>query len=319
MHPRPARPTRLALLVVTAVALISLVSGCAVLRNAGFYWNIARANRAGARFYRTYDRLERDVAFTEVSDARLDVYSPPSGDDHPVLVFVHGGGWDSYDKELFAPVAMQLLPRNMVVVIPDYTLHPEATYEQMARETAAAVAWTLENVDAYGGDSDRVVLSGHSAGGHLSGLVALDPRWLAEHGRSPDELCGWIGLSGVYDVDAQMAFERERGGEAPVMTAVMEGEENFPEASPVTWAARATSADAAATVDEVWLIHGVRDETVPVGMSEQLATVLDEAGVRNRLLLYPDRGHSDFLFDALSDPGARVLDDIATAVHGCTE
>ncbi|MFW6261845.1 MAG: alpha/beta hydrolase [Spirochaetota bacterium] len=312
MRQSPARPTRLALLVVTGVALISLVSGCAVLRNAGFYWNLARANRAGARFYRTYDHLERDVAYTEVSDARLDVYSPVSGGDHPVLVFVHGGGWDSYDKELFAPVAMQLLPREMVVVIPDYTLYPEATYEQMARETAAAVAWTLENAGAYGGDPGRVVLSGHSAGGHLSGLVALDPRWLAEYGRSPDELCGWIGLSGVYDVDAQMAFERERDGEAPVMTAVMEGEENFPTASPVTWAS-------GATVDEVWLIHGVRDETVPVGMSEQLATVLDEAGVRSHLLLYRDRGHSDFLFDALSDPSARVLDDIAAAVHGCTE
>ncbi|HKJ85048.1 MAG TPA: alpha/beta hydrolase [Spirochaetia bacterium] len=297
------------LLLVLTLAAIS-ISGCAMLRGTTFYWNLFRANRAGARFYRSYEHLDRDVAYTDLSDVRLDVYSPPEGDDHPVLIFVHGGGWDSYDKELFAPVAMQLLPRDMVVVIPDYTLHPDATYEQMAGEIAASVAWTLENAAHYRGNPNRVVLSGHSAGGHLSGLVAFDPRWLATEGRSPRELCGWIGLSGVYDVNLQMAFERSNGGTAPVMTAVMQGEENFATASPASYPTRSRNAH----VERAWLIHGIDDQTVPVAMSESFASLLTRAGVETELMLYPDRGHSDFLFDALSDQSAPVLQDIDRAV-----
>ncbi len=299
---------------IVLLALIGL-SGCATLSDAGYYFNLWRASRAGDRFYRNYEPGERDVAFTEVSDVRLDVYSPEEGDGHPVLIFVHGGGWDKYDKQLFAPVAMQLVPRDLVVVIPDYTLYPDATYRQMSREVAAAVAWTFDHIDAYGGDPDRVVLSGHSAGGHLSGLVALDGSWLAEFDHSPDELCGWVGLSGVYDVAAQMAFERAGGGEAPVMTAVMEGEENFPAASPITY----IRGGAAAHPPVIRLIHGALDETVPVSMSTDFAERLEAAGLPVELTIYPESDHADFLFEGLTDDNARVLLDLTETVRGCAE
>ncbi|MFW6313546.1 MAG: alpha/beta hydrolase [Spirochaetota bacterium] len=109
-----------------------------------------------------------------MSDVRLDIYSPPEGDSHPVFIFVHGRGWDSCDKEAFVPVAMRLIPRDMVVVIPDCTLHPDATYEETTAEIAAAVSWTFANAARYRGDPNRVVLGRHSAGGHLSALVAFD-------------------------------------------------------------------------------------------------------------------------------------------------
>ena len=328
---------------IVLLALIGL-SGCATLSDAGYYFNLWRASRAGDRFYRNYEPGERDVAFTEVSDVRLDVYSPEEGDGHPVLIFVHGGGWDKYDKQLFAPVAMKLVPRDLVVVIPDYTLYPDATYRQMSREVAAAVAWTFDHIDAYGGDPDRIVLSGHSAGGHLSGLVALDGSWLAEFDHSPDELCGWVGLSGVYDVDAQMAFERAGGGEAPVMTAVMEGEENFPAASPITYVGRGAAQDGAGTAaggagtagggaaasedgsgraaahpPVIRLIHGALDETVPVSMSTDFAERLEAAGLPVELTIYPESDHADFLFEGLTDDNAQVLLDLTETVRGCAE
>lgn len=299
------------------------LSGCSTV---GYYMNLWQASRAGARYYRNYEPGVRDLAYTETSEVELDVYSPETGSGHPVLVFIHGGGWNKYDKELFAPVAMQLVPRDMVVVIPDYTLHPDAGYEQMARETAAAVAWTFENIADYRGDPEQVVLSGHSAGGHLSGLVALDERWLGEYGYEPADLCGWVGLSGVYSADRQLAYEQESGGEAPVMTEVMGGRDNFPAASPESYVEAFARGGAAAGVEaaagdaalpRITLIHGAQDETVPVSMSEALAEAFAAEGVPVELKIYPESGHSDFLFDGLADENAPILRDLSRAVGMC--
>jgi acetyl esterase/lipase len=299
------RILRLLLLATAAIA----VSGCALVSEITFYGNLIRANQAGVRFRRTHENLALAVPFSDRSDVTLDLFSPEEGDGHPVLIFVHGGGWNSYDKELFTPVAMQLLPQEMVVVIPDYTLYPDATYRQMAREVADATAWVLENIHDYGGDPNRVYLSGHSAGAHLSGLVAYDSTWLAETGHSPEELRGWIGLSGVYDVAAHEAQRRARGLESPIMTAVMEGPGNFASASPISYASGFGAGRAA-------LIHGAADETVPLAESERMDAALEQAGFRSQLIVYPEAGHSDFLFGALGEDDAPVILDIGRLVHG---
>lgn len=274
-----------------------------------FYWNLWQASRAGTQFYESYEHIGRDIAYHPGSDERLDVYSPATGDNHPVLIFVHGGGWDSYDKTLFTPVAMKLLPHDLVVVIPNYTLHPDAGYAEMADQMAATVAWTVENITDYGGDPARIVLSGHSAGGHLAGLVALDPRWLAAYDLTPNTICRFIGLSGVYDVNAQMAFERAKESTAPVMTAVMGGEDNFATASPVTYV----------TADRppMRLIHGDADQTVPLSISQNFAAVLADVGITNELILYPGKGHTDFLFEALTDADAPIVPDMVNYVQAC--
>ena len=79
---------------------------------------LLRLNRAAREFYNEYEHLDRDLIFHPEMEPRLDVYAPPAGDGHPVLLFLHGGSWSSYHKELFAPVAMRMLPGPMVVVIP---------------------------------------------------------------------------------------------------------------------------------------------------------------------------------------------------------
>ncbi len=291
-----------------ALAILLLLTGCVILSDLPFYTGLLRTHRAGVRFRRSYEHLALDVAYSDRTDMTLDVYSPAEPGVYPVLVFVHGGGWESYNKELFAPVAMQLLPQDMVVVIPGYTLHPNATYRQMAREIADATAWTLANAAEFRGDPDRVFLSGHSAGAHLSALVSFDSTWLAEAGRSPEELRGWIGLSGVYDVAAHESQRQARGLESPIMTAVMEGHPNFAAASPISYTA-GFGARAA------WLIHGNADDVVPIFQSEQMATALEDEGIRAELIAYPDAGHSDFLFGALGDPEAIVIHDIGRIVY----
>lgn len=298
------------LLVLVFVATAAL-SGCATFERAGFAWNLLRAMRAGERFRENHENAALDISFTPLSDVALDVYAPTAGDGHPVLIFVHGGGWDQYDKELFAPIAMRLVPQDVVVVIPDYTLYPDAGYRQMSREVAAAVAWTIEHVAEYGGDPSRITLSGHSAGGHLSGLVAFDDRWLADVGYRPSDLCGWIGMSGVYDIDAQMAFERSGGSDAPVMTAVMGGEENFPAASPISYVSTAAEI-------EITLVHGAEDEIVPLSITTSLADRLIDSGREVELLVYEEADHVDFLFESLSDDDSQFLLDVIEAVRSCS-
>jgi acetyl esterase/lipase len=101
---------------------------------------------------------------------------------------------------------MKLIPEGIVVVIPDHTLYPEARYEQMAREVAAAVSWTPESIENYGGNPRHIVLAGHSAGAHLTGLVLLAPRFLRAHGHSASEISGWVRMSGPYDIRALRDF-----------------------------------------------------------------------------------------------------------------
>lgn len=299
--------------VIGVIGTLLLVLGSAwAFVNRGeiaFYWNLYQVDRAGKQFYDAYPHLARDVQFSARYDALLDVYSPAEGENHPVLIFIHGGGWDKYDRKLFAPVGQKLIERGIVVVIPDYTLYPDAGYQQMAGEMAAATAWTLENIGQYGGDPGRVVLSGHSAGGHLAGLLATDQAWLNDVGHTNEELCGLVGLAGIYDVPAQMVFERSTGGTAPVMTAVMGGEAHFVEASPSSYVFPG--------MPRTRLIHGALDTAVPYSISEAFQQKLAAAGVPSELILYPDNDHTDFLFDAFSDPTAPILSDIGDFVQGC--
>jgi acetyl esterase/lipase len=301
------------ILLGLAAAALTLIASAVVVTwgsDMKFYVNLARTWWMGRNFYDDYERLTRDIVFDPAKTVRLDVYAPTSEGDHPVLFFVHGGSWKDYDKKLFAPVAMKLLPEGMVVVIPDYTLHPDAQYEQMADEVAAALSWTLDNIDQYGGDPARVVVAGHSAGAHLGALAVMDPRFLEAYGHSGDEVCSLIGMSGVYDVQAEYDYWMEKGEEPEVMLEVMGGTGNFAQASPLRYVR--------AGLPPVLLIHGELDETVPAQISVAFDQALRAAGTQSALRLYPMAGHSDYLFAALVDDDAPVLVDIVEFVDACS-
>jgi acetyl esterase/lipase len=297
------------LIVLLVLAGLGIVLYLVLGETLTFYARLYRAYRAAKRFYVEYPHLARDVIFDPQLEPRLDVYSPEQAGDYPVLIFIHGGSWKDYDKKLFALVAMRLLPLDMVLVIPNYTLHPNATYERMATEVAAAVSWTLENIQDYGGDPQRIILAGHSAGAHLSGLALLDPRFLSSYGHDRREICGWIGLSGVYDIQAEYDYWVDKGHQPKVILEVMDGEQNFAQASPV----RHVQGD----LPPILLIHGEEDRTVPVQIAIDLQAALQSAGASSQLIIYPEAGHSDFLFAGFTDESAPIVTDIADFVRAC--
>jgi len=136
---------------------------------------------------------------------KLDVYHPVAGPSVPTVVWFHGGGLTGGNRSI--PSALK--GQGIAVVAVDYRLSPKAKAPAYIEDAAAAVAWTFNNIARYGGDTNRIFLSGHSAGGYLASLVTLDRRWLAVHGVDPDRLAGLVPFSGQSIT--HFAIREERG------------------------------------------------------------------------------------------------------------
>ena len=106
---------------------------------------------------------------------QLNVFAPHKhGPPKDVLLFIHGGSWNSGKKSTYNFFGNRLARKNIVAVIIDYPKSPAANYDEMAADAALAVKWVKENITSYGGDPQKIFISGHSAGGHLAALIGTD-------------------------------------------------------------------------------------------------------------------------------------------------
>lgn len=121
---------------------------------------------------------EKALSPTGNGSKKLDVYEPCKPKGNPVVIFIHGGYWESGSKGLYRIFGRNLARKDLVTVIPNYTLSPDGNYDEMANDVAAAILWTYENIEAYNGNPDQIFLMGHSAGGHLISLVSTNPKYL---------------------------------------------------------------------------------------------------------------------------------------------
>lgn len=141
-----------------------------------------------------------NLAYGDGPRNKLDIYRPKAGGAAaPVVVFFYGGNWTTGERGDYAFVGRALAARGIVTVVADYRLYPEVSYPTFLDDTAQAVAWTYREVARYGGDPQRLFVMGHSAGAYNAAMMALDGRWLAKQGMTPQMLRGWIGLAGPYD------------------------------------------------------------------------------------------------------------------------
>lgn len=131
----------------------------------------------------------------------LDLYYPAGLTDYPVLIYMHGGVWRLGSKDDYPNIGEALAAQGIGVAMVNYRLTPDVTHPTHAEDVAQAVAWLIENLPAYGGDPTKLFIGGHSAGGHLASLIALDPQYLAAHDLTPDLFRGVINLSTVWWID----------------------------------------------------------------------------------------------------------------------
>lgn len=143
----------------------------------------------------------------------LDVYYPVTDKGFATLVWFHGGGLNSGDKELLEGFRRQ----GFAVVSVNYRLSPKATCPSYIDDAAMAVAWTFENIEKYGGCKEQIYVSGHSAGGYLTLMVGLAKEYGRKYGLDADKIAKLYPVSGQTVTHSQIRKERGLPDGIPVV------------------------------------------------------------------------------------------------------
>ncbi len=221
-----------------------------------------------------YDRSTNHTYGPE-SRQKLDVYSPKDAKDRPVVVFFYGGSWTAGSRGLYRFVGAALAERGIVTVVPDYRLYPQVKFPLFLDDGALAVAWVQKHAHEFGGDPQRIVLMGHSAGGHEAAFLAYDRRLLEKAGALPESIVGFVGLSGPYAL----------APDTKILNTIFASPDTEAEWQPV----RFVTSQAPPTL----LVHGTTDDVVSIKHAEALRDALQANHVRVETRFYPDKRHSD--------------------------
>ncbi len=138
------------------------------------------------------------VAYGPTKAEILDIF-PANRATAPVHIFFHGGYWHSFQSKDFAFVAECLVRNGIAAVIVNYALCPSVKIDEIVRQSRAAVAWTYSNAESFGANPEQITVSGHSAGGHLAGML-MSVSWENDYGLPQDLIKGFLPISGLFDL-----------------------------------------------------------------------------------------------------------------------
>lgn len=256
---------------------------------------------------------------------KLDLYLPPGpGAPHPLIIWIHGGGWQGGDKSSAARRAGPLVDLGFAVAGINYRLSQHGTFPAQIHDCKGAVRWLRAHAEQYGLDPSRFGVWGSSAGGHLSALVGTSGGVVGLEGNVGGNLGYSSRVQAAADYFGPTDFF-EMGGwhnncTSPEsrMLGVCLGQVVANRYNP-GWAAQVALVESAGSVYSVTpedppfhIAHGTEDKTVPPGQSQLLYDALVAAGVPARLRMVPGAGHGlppgedqfvrDFFVAQLSDP-----------------
>ena len=273
------------------------------------------------------EQIVKDVRYWDGPDAdpeknRLDLFHP-LGTGWPVLVFIHGGGWTSGDKDLraggadiYGNVGRFYASHGIGVAVISYRLQPQVAWPAQVTDVARAVAWVHANVARYGGDPDTIVLAGHSAGGQFAARVALDPAPLAALGVDRRIVKGFVSVSGAaLDLtdDESWRLGQPRGY---YETRFRNGDATdgwMREASPV----RFIGPDSPPAL----VIYAQGDPSDLRRQGQVLARALRAAGVRTETVVVPGSSHTRIILTLSrgDTPSARAILEFIAALAPAAE
>ena len=238
-------------------------------------------------------------------ESKLDVMTPSwvvTQPKVPTLIYIHGGGWVGGTKESNVLRTLPYLEMGWAVVNVEYRLGRNALAPGAVEDCRCALRWVYENADDYGFDTSRIVVTGASAGGHLSlttgmlpasagldrlcpGRDAGRPGWAAadEYEMPVAAIVNWFGITDVGDllegVNAKSYAVAWMGSRSDRMELARR-------VSPITYVRSG--------LPPILTIHGDVDNIVPYKHALDLHAKLDEAGVANRIHTVPGKGHGTF-------------------------
>lgn len=236
-----------------------------------------------ARRYSPDIALVTDVAYANDNNSahRLDLYLPAKEAAFPVVVFVHGGCWNSGDKNMYAHIGRHFASRGVGVAVVGYRLSPAVAHPGHIEDVAAGFAWVHKNIATYGGDPQRLFLAGHSAGGHMVALLATDGKYLAAHGLSVKNVRGVVAISGVYSIN----YLIDLAG----LSKVFAGSDRN-DASPISHAA-------VANVPPFLILYAEKDLPTLGTQAQKLQKLLSASGNQTELQKVAGHDHKSIIID----------------------
>jgi arylformamidase len=228
-----------------------------------------------------------DLRYGDGARQRLDVFAcgRPAA---PTLVYIHGGYWQTNDKEPYAFLGEGLFSAGFNLALIEYTLAPAARLDQIVAEVRSAVAWVIEHAKELGGDPGRVFVGGHSAGGHLTAVAMDDGR-----------VAGGVAMSGIYDLEPiRLNYLNEKLGLDPAETARNSPILHLPSrAAPLV------------------ITVGLGELPELIRQSEEYTAAWKRRGLSGRYL--PLAGHDHFsILEELAQPGGAILEALKALGQG---
>lgn len=239
----------------------------------------------------------------------------------PVVVFVHGGYWNSQDKSYFRPftglyanIGIALAKRGIGTAIVDYRIYPEVSIEGELSDVASSTAWVQQNIAKYGGDPAKIVLAGHSAGGHMVALLACEQTRLLAAGVDLNGLIGLAPMSAIWDLEGMQRSKSEAFNASTTYPVFGTEPQVWKDFSPQTYLHQLRV--------PTQLIYGSKDEEYIIHQNKLLETnpALSDGFVSDDLVIsateIPDYTHEDMVLKVgqETDPVADSLADFVWQV-----
>ena len=246
----------------------------------------------------------------------LDVYAPPNAKNLPVVFWIHGGGWQTGDKTSIQHKPQAFVDKGFVFVSTNYRLLPNVEMETIFRDIAKSIHWVHDHIAEYGGDPNRLLVMGHSAGAQLAALISIDDRYLKAEGLSHSIIKGCVPVDGdTFDVPAIIEVAETRWRVHNLPPAKFGHREKFGndpakhrDYSAVTHVAKDKGIPP-------FLIMHVADHPDTRAQAQRLANVLKEGGVSVIVYAGSETTHNKINADLglPDDPGTKALFEFVAA------
>jgi len=236
----------------------------------------------------------RDLAYAEPKNERrtLDVYAPKEGRNHPIVFWIHGGGWQRGDKTEVQVKPQAFVDRDFVIISTNYRFVPSVSIKEMAGDITKSIRWVHDHAQEYGGDPSTIFVMGHFAGAQLAALVCTDDRHLRVEKLSLSIIKGCVPVDGdTYDVPMQIATVEQKRKDAYRFKFGDEGSQK--DLSPVMHVAKDKS------IPPFLILH-VADHPETTAQSERLANALQQAGISAKA--HPAKGKDHGTINEVEPP-----------------